>query len=87
MCRSRKFFQRVSKFDNVFFLFLFVFLVDKGIEDASTAINGPSFCPPVKRYMAFCWQADDGLTLNACLVAFVFFLGIQLSIAKKPYIL
>ena len=38
---SRKFCQRGSKFDNIFLLFLF-FLVDEGIEDPNTAINGPS---------------------------------------------
>ena len=32
--------------------------------------------------MAFCWQADDGPTLNTGLV----FQGIRTSIAKKPYI-
>ena len=34
----KKFCQRGSKFDNVFC----VFLVDEGIEDRNTAINGPS---------------------------------------------
>ena len=38
---SRKFLQRVSKCDNVFFFSLFFFLVGKGIEDTNTAINGP----------------------------------------------
>ena len=33
---SVKFSQRGSKFDNVFFL------VDEGIEDPNTAINGPT---------------------------------------------
>ena len=33
---SRTFFKRGAKFDDVFFL------VDKGIEDTNTAINGPS---------------------------------------------
>ena len=35
MCRSRKFCQRGSKFDNDF-------LVNKEIEDPNTTINGPS---------------------------------------------
>ena len=35
---SRKFCQRGSKFDKVFFFFL----VDEGIEDSNNAINGPS---------------------------------------------
>ena len=47
--------------------------------------------PPAKRHlMAFCWRADDGLTLNTGLVClfffFVFFQWILTSIAKKPYI-
>ena len=33
---SREFYQRGSNFDNVFFL------VDEGIEDPNTTINGPS---------------------------------------------
>ena len=37
MCGFRKFCQRGSKFDNVFFFF-----VDEGIEDPNTVINGPS---------------------------------------------
>ena len=38
--------------------------------------------------MAFCWHADDGPTLNACLMAalIVIFQEIRTSIAKKPYI-
>ena len=35
--------------------------------------------------MVFRWQADDGPTLNAALVASDF-QGIRTSIAKKPYI-
>ena len=35
--------------------------------------------------MAFYWCADDGLTLNASLVA-LWFQGIRTCIAKKPYI-
>ena len=35
--------------------------------------------------MAFCSRADDGLTLNAGLVA-VIFQGIRTCIARKPYI-
>ena len=38
---SRKFCQRGSKFDNVFFFFFF-FLVDEGIEAPNITINGPS---------------------------------------------
>ena len=36
--------------------------------------------------MAFRLRADDGPTLNAGLVALLFFQGIWTSIAKKPYI-
>ena len=35
--------------------------------------------------MAFHWQADDGPTLNAGLVA-LWFKGIRTSIAKEPYV-
>ena len=37
----REFCKRGSKFDHVFF-YSFLFLVDEGIEDSNTAINGPS---------------------------------------------
>ena len=60
---SRKFLQRGSKFDNVFFLF------DKGIEDPNTAINGQSSACQQNIKMAFPWRADDGPTLNAGLIA------------------
>ena len=64
MRRSRKFFQRGSKFDNHFFL------VDKGIEDPNIAINGPSSARQRNTIeMAFNWRADDGPTLNVGLVA------------------
>ena len=69
---SRKFFQRWSKFDNVFFIFLFILFleVDKGIEDRNTAINRPSSARQRNAIsMAFRWRADDGPTLNAGLVA------------------
>ena len=36
--------------------------------------------------MAFRWRAENGPTLNASLVALWFSLGIQTSIAKRPYI-
>ena len=39
---SRKFCQRGSNFENVFFLFCFSFLVDKGREDPNTTISVPS---------------------------------------------
>ena len=69
---SRKFCQRGSKFDNVFccFFCLFFHLVDEGIEDQNTAINGPSSARQRNVIeMAFRWRADDGPTLNAGLVA------------------
>ena len=59
---SRKLCQRGSKFDNVF-------LVDAGIEDPNTAINGPSSARKRNAIKAFRWRSDDGLTLNAGLVA------------------
>ena len=59
---SRKICQRMSKFDKVFFFF-FLFLVDKGIEDPNTIIMKWAIS------MAFRWQADNGPTLNAGLVA------------------
>ena len=69
MRRSRKFCQRGSTFDNVFFMGFF-FLVDEGIEDPITTINGPSSARQGNAIeMAFRWQADDGPTLNAGLVA------------------
>ena len=69
MRRSRKFCQRGSKFDNVFFLFCFVFLVVEGIEDPNTAKNGPTSARQRNAIeMAFFWHADDVLTLNAGLV-------------------
>ena len=60
---SRKFYQRGSKFD------LFG-LVGGGIEEPNIAINGPSTAHKRNAIeMAFRWQADDGPTLNAGLVA------------------
>ena len=65
---SKKFCQRGSKFDNVS-----LFLVEL-IEDPNTAINGPSLARQRNAIlMAFRWQADDGLTLNAGLAALWFF--------------
>ena len=53
MCRSRKFYQRRSNFDN--------FLVGEGREDPNTTISGSLSAI----LMAFCWLAGDGPTLNA----------------------
>ena len=64
---SRKFFQRVSKFDVCFLGFFFV---DKGIKDPNAAMNWPSSARQQNAIeMAFCWRADDSPTLNASLVA------------------
>ena len=38
---SRKFCQRGSKFESFFFYIYIYFLVDEGIEDPNTTINGP----------------------------------------------
>ena len=62
MRRSRKFCQRGSNFD--FFLF------DEGRKDPNTTISGPSMAGQRNAVqIAFRWQADDGPTLNAGLVA------------------
>ena len=59
---SRKFYQRGSKFDNVFF-------VDEWRKDQNTTISGPSSTRQRKAIeMAFLWRAHDGPTLNAGLV-------------------
>ena len=55
---------------NLITFFFLIFLIDGGIEDPNTAINGP----PSARHrnaieMAFRWRADAGPTLNAGLVA------------------
>ena len=50
--------------------YLIFFLVDKGIEDTTTAINGPSSARQRNALsMTFRWRANDGQTLNADLVA------------------
>ena len=63
---SRKLCQMESKFDKFFFFF---FLVDEGIEDRNTAINGLLSARQRNILMAFRWRADDGPTLNDGLVA------------------
>ena len=46
------------------------FLVDGGIEDPNTAINGPPSASQQNAIeMAFPWRADAGPTLNAGLVS------------------
>ena len=65
---SRKFCQRGSNFEKVSFLFYF-FL--EGREDPNKYHYKRAIIDsPAKRHLnAFCWQADDGPTLNAGLVA------------------
>ena len=63
---SRKFCQRGSKFDKLFW-------VDKGGEDLNTIISGRSSARQRNAIkMAFHWHADGGQTLNAGLVALWF---------------
>ena len=83
---SRKFCQRGSKFDYVFFLFLFfVFLVVEGIEDPNTAINGPSSTRQLNAIlMVFRWRADVSPTLIAGLVALRFFGGSGPILQRNP---
>ena len=59
----------------------FCFLVDEGIEDPNTVINGPSACQRNAIVIAFHWRADYGPTLNASDDPFVIFQGIRTSIA------
>ena len=74
----RKFFQRGSNFDSVYFL---LFLVDEGREDSNITISGQSSARQQNAiYMVFRWRADDGP-----LGSFVALLGIQTSISKKHY--
>ena len=86
---SRKFCPRGSKFDNFF-------LVDDGIEDPNTAINGPSSArqrnaisaiigPPAKPHwngvsLAGRWWP----TLNAGLVALWYFRGFGPELQRNP---
>ena len=50
--------------------FFFLFLVDKGIEDPNTALNGPSSARQRNAIeIAFRWRPDDGPTMYAGVVA------------------
>ena len=81
---SRKFYQRGSKFDNVFFFFFFVV---EWRKDQNTTISGPSSARQGKAIeLAFLWRADDGPTLNAGLAALWFWRGSGPVLLKKPYI-
>ena len=76
MRRSRKFCQRGSNFDNVFFFYCFFFLVDEVREDPNITISRPSLaCQRNTIEIAFRWRANDGPKLNAGLVALRFFRG------------
>ena len=67
-------------------MFFVFYLVDEGIENRNTAINGPlSVHQRNAIKMAFRWRADDGPTLNAGLVAAIF-QEIRTCIARKPCI-
>ena len=73
---SRKFCQRVSNFDNIFFCF-----------DSEYHYRRAIIGPPAKRHLngislAFrCWPNNE-----SWLGSFVFFSGDRTNIAKKPYI-
>ena len=63
---SRKFYQRGSKFDNVFLLFF----VDEWRKDQNTTKSGPLSARQQNAIrMAFLRRVDDGPKLNAGLVA------------------
>ena len=67
----RKFYQRGSKFDNVFFFFFFFFFfLMSGGRISNTTISRPLSARQRNAIeMAFLWHADNGPTLNAGLVA------------------
>ena len=68
MRRYRKFCLRESIFDNI------CFLVDEGTDHPNTAINGSSSaCQGKAIEIASRWRANNGPTLNAVLVALLFF--------------
>ena len=74
--------QRGSKFD------IFFSVDGGGIEDAYTAINGPSSARQRNAIeMVFRWRADDGSTLNAGLVALLFFRGSLPVLQRNPIFL
>ena len=78
---SRKFFQRGSNFDYVFFL------VDESRENPNTAIRGRSLARQRNAIsMAFRWRADGVPTLIAGLVALWFYRGFG-PVLLKPIFL
>ena len=64
---SRKFYQRGSKFENVFFFFFFLISGGRIKMPLLAGHHRPASETPFE--MAFLWRADDGSTLNARLVA------------------
>ena len=73
---SRKFYQRESKFDSVFFVFFVFFFVFFFFGGGGLLMSGGRIKMPLlaghhrpASEMAFLWRADDGSTLNAGLVA------------------
>ena len=68
---SRKFCQRGSNCNNVFFLSFFIF--DEGRKDPSNTISGPSLARQRNAILMVCrWRANYGPTLNADSLAFDF---------------
>ena len=82
LCGSRKYCQRGSKFDNVFFLFFC-----EGIKDPNVTINGLSSARQRNAILSDvslagrCWP-----NIEYWLGGFVIFQGIRTSISKKPFI-
>ena len=82
---SRKFCQRWSNFDNVFFSRCGN--EEERREDSNTAISGPLSAPPAKQHLNGVSLADRWWPNIECwLGSLVVLQGIQTSIAKKPYI-
>ena len=77
MRRSTKFCQRESNLDG---FFLFDFLVGEGRDDPNNTKSRP--LPAHKQNVIE--MADDGLTLNARLVALLFFKGYILVLLRNP---
>ena len=78
--RIQKVCQWEPNSNNEFFLLFFM----RG-EWIQKALKEGYHRPASETPFTFRWQADDGPTLNACLVALIF-REIWTSIAKKPYI-
>ena len=66
----------------------FFFKVYEGRKDPNTTISVPSWaCQQNAIYMAFCWRANDGPTLNAGLVALWIFRGSGSVLLRNPIFL